>query len=195
MNLLCRLFSVASLFTCCTLASASALDFKANVLDPPLPLTPTFPTYVISSSPFEVSFSPCVADELPGGLTADGCFAGINRTGLGWTGLQFIFPNDSVLASQPVDCSPAASSNVFSQANCVSDASVYTLTFSEGTLNNSELFFLTETGVPALLFPEGVGTALTTTPTPEPSSWMLIGTGLGVLSMAWKRRRGQLKEE
>ncbi len=127
MKLLCRLAAISVLSMWVNVAGASPLDFKANILDPPAPSAPTFPTFIISASPFEVAFSTCVDGELPNGLKADGCFAGVNRTGLNWTSLQVIFPNDLVLDSQPVDCSLAPSDNIFFNPRCSVDEQQYTL--------------------------------------------------------------------
>lgn len=187
MKVISRLASIAFLFACTVLASATPADFKANVLDPP---AIGFNTAIITASPFEVSFSTCQPNELPNGLTADGCFAAVNRTGLDWTSIQFVFPNDSVLNSQPTDCSPAPSDNIFQSADCGFDSDVYTLVFSNGILHNNDFFFVTETGVPAELFPSGTATVLTTTAsTPEPASFVLLATGLGMSLCAWKLQR------
>lgn len=185
-----RLAPILLLFASAIFAGASPLDFKANILDPPAPSEPTFPTFIISASPFSVMFSSCVAGELPNGLTADGCFAGVNRTGSNWTSLQIIFPNDLVLNSQPVDCSLAPSDNIFLSPDCTVDQQQYTLTFANGVLGNNDFFFITEAGVPAELFPVGVATVLSTTATtPEPSSLLLLATGLGAALLVTKLER------
>ncbi len=189
MNLFCRLTSLLLFSAFTVLASASPLDFKANILDPPAPDAPSFPTFIITASPFEVIFSGCVAGELPNGLTADGCFAGVNRTGLNWTSLELVFPNDAVLNSQPVDCSLAPSDNIFFSPSCGFDAQDYTLTYTNGVLGNNDFFFITETGVPAELFPHGTATVLSITATPEPASLLLIATGLGAVLFTGKLNR------
>ncbi len=184
MKLSFRLAPIALLFGSAVFSRASPLDFKANILDPPAPVSPTFPTFIISASPFSVVFSSCVAGELPNGLSPDGCFAGVNRTGSSWTSLQIVFPNDVVLNSQPVDCSLAPSDNIFLSPTCTVDEQQYTLTFANGVLGNNDFFFITETGVPAELFPDGVATVLSTTATtPEPSSLLLLATGLGAAAL------------
>ena len=189
MTLFCRLSGAAFFAALPILASASALDFKANVLDPP-PANTTFPTFVISASPFTVKFTTCVQGELPNGLVADGCFAGVNRTGLDWIGMKFVFPNDDVLDSQPTDCSPAASNNIFSDAKCSLDGPVYNLIFTDGVLHDNEFFFVTETGVPADLFPEGIATVTTAAATtPEPATFFLLASGMGSALFARKRFR------
>lgn len=190
MKLFCRLTSVVLFFACTILAGASPLDFKANILDPPPPAAPTFPTFVITASPFDVVFTTCQAGELPNGLTADGCFAGVNRTGLNWTSLELVFPNNAVLNSQPVDCSLAPSDNIFFNPSCGFDAQDYTLTYTNGVLGNNDFFFITETGVPAELFPQGTATVLSSTATtPEPAPLLLLATGLGMALFTGKLYR------
>lgn len=179
------LLSVSSLF-----ARASSIDdFKMDVLDPPPPLAASpFPTFPITSLTFAVTFTACQTDELPNGLTADGCFSGVNRTGVGWSALGFTFPNTDALGSQPVSCSPAASDNIFSSSGCDLDGSTYGLTYFNGVLGSGQFFFVVETGVDPALFPPGVATATALSSVPEPNSLILLGTGLALGLVAWKVR-------
>ncbi len=179
------LLSVSSLF-----ARASSIDdFKMDVLDPlPPPADSSFPTYPIRGLTFTVTFTPCQVDELPNGLTGDGCFSGVNRSGVGWSALDFTFPNTDALGSQPVSCSPAASDNIFSSSGCDLDGSTYGLTYFNGVLGNGQFFFVVETGVDPALFPPGVATATAVPSIPEPGTFLLLGTGLAFGLLAWKVR-------
>jgi hypothetical protein len=160
-------------------AKADPVDFHIKVLDPPPPDTPSYPLFLISSTSFDVSFTPCITGELPGGMTADGCFAGRNVSGLEWTGLDFSFPSGGVLTGQPASCAPAPSDNIFSATDCpVNPANgVYALGFSDGAIHNGDYFFITEDGVvPPEDFPTGSVTASVLTP--EPQSIVLLSTGV-----------------
>ena len=158
------------------LAHADASDFKTHVLDP---LSISYPTYVVTSTQFDVTFSACQSGELPGGITAQGCFAGVNRSGQDFTGLDFVFENVPALGSQPASCAPAASHNIYSNTSCGLDrqSNLYLLDFSGGVLSDGAFFFVTEDGVDPALFPTGVATAQTTV-TPEPAPFLLLGSGL-----------------
>lgn len=176
---------VVAAFVCgCTgLAGAAPIDFHMHVLDP---APPTFSVLPITSTPFTFSFTPCSANELPDGMTADGCFAGVNRTGQDWTNLQLTFTDNGVLAGQPPDCSPAPADNIFSSTDCSLVGSTYILAFSDGVLSNNAFFFITEDGV---LPPEGFGTGTGTVLTPEPASVVLLSTGLVLFVLLFNKER------
>ncbi len=156
------------------LAGATPVDFHMHILDPP----PSFSVLPITSTPFPVSFTACGLNELPSG-TADGCFAGVNRTGDDWVGLQLTFANNTALAGQLPNCSPAPppADNIFASTDCTFDGSSYALIFTDGVIRNGDFFFITEDGV---IPPEdfGTGTATVTVLTPEPAPVLLLSTGL-----------------
>lgn len=175
-----RLALVVFISGCTAFASASDADYRTNVLDPLPPIGETsYPTFIITSTTFQISFSACAPNELPGGIQADGCFAGVNKSGFTWDNLQFTFPNTDVLHSQPVSCEPAASDNIFGNTDCELDPNgLYVLNFTNGLLMSGDFFFVTEDGVvPASSFPTGTATVLTST-TPEPAPLLLLATGL-----------------
>ncbi len=164
------------------LAKADPVDFHMNILDPPPSSYPTFPIF---STPFAISFTACVAGELPDGNTGEGCFAGHNETGQDWNNLQLTFADNTALASQLADCSPAPSDNIFSTANCSLVGSTYVLSFSDGVVSNGDYFFITEDGVDPESFGTGTGTVLT----PEPASILLLSTGFVLFGLLVNMKR------
>lgn len=186
------LFALVVAFTFTSLASADPVDFHMHVLDPP---PPSFPVQPIFSTPFTFTFTTCSTGELPGGGTADGCFAGVNRSGEDWTNLQITFDDNSVLAGQAPNCALTGTNNIFSDTDCSLDGSTYVLRFTDGVLANNDFFFITEDGV---IPPEGfgVGTGSVDLATPEPAPLLLFATGVillgGTLKMGRRRSPGSL---
>jgi hypothetical protein len=190
----CKLLLVmAVLCGMSSFALGDDLDFKMDVLDPPA-FDPSYTVFVIQSTTFSVTFTPCVAGELPGGITADGCFAGVNNTGQTWTGLDMIFPNTAALGSQPASCAPSSPDSIFPNTSCglVGDGSAYFLSYSGGIIPSypstpGDLFFIAESGVPAADFPTGTVTAEVMATTPEPGTLVFALTGVaafGALSLS-----------
>src|ERR1017187_6483368 len=76
-------------------AHADSIDFSMNILDPAPPgVNPLF------SNTFDVTFSPCSDYALSPPVAADGCFEGINDTGVlpgttaeTWTSLVITLPD------------------------------------------------------------------------------------------------------
>ena len=165
------------------LAGATPVDFHMRVLDPPPPANPSYPLYLIQSTSFDVSFTGCVAGELPGNNTATGCFAGRNISGQDWNNLQLAFPNVGPLVGQAANCDPGVSDDIFSNVDCPAspDNSSFTLIYTDGVIANGGYFFITEDGVdPATDFPTGRA-SVATGMTPEPGSIVLLSTGVFLL--------------
>ena len=183
-----RLLRALTLAAVCGLTSsafADPPDYQTNVLDP-VAFATNYTVNVIQSNVFPVVFGPCATAELPSGITAQGCFAGINDTGTTWNGLSIVFPNTAALGSQPASCAPAASDNIFSGTDCAlsPDKTAYFLDFSDGTITSypdtpGDQFFIVENGVPPDSFPPGIVTASAVTP--EPASLPLMLTGIALL--------------
>lgn len=176
------------------LANASPVDFHMSVLDPPPPLNPSYPTYPIDSISFLVSFTPCVAGELPIATppSPNGCFAGHNISGLDWNSMELVFADNAVLASQPANCELAVSNNAFANPDCSLSDGSYFLDFSEGEgIPNGAFFYIVEDGVDPAGFGVGTATVTATVPTPEPAPVLLLSTGI-ILFGLWfygERRR------
>ncbi|HZY63030.1 MAG TPA: hypothetical protein VFE38_10915 [Edaphobacter sp.] len=177
----------ALIIACAFIGSASAepIDFHMRVLDPP---PPAFSVQPIFSTPFTFTFTACSVGELPGGGTADGCFAGVNRSGMDWSNLTITFADNPVLAGQTPSCALTGSNNIFSDTACSLAGSTYTLSFTDGVLSNNDFFFITEDGV---VPPEGfgVGTGSVVLPTPEPEPFLLLATGLVLFGVVLKLNR------
>jgi len=164
------------------LAGATPVDFHMRVLDPPPPANPSYPLFLIDTTSFDVSFTSCIAGELPGNNTATGCFAGRNISGQDWNNLQLVFPNIGPLVGQAANCDPGVSDDIFSNVDCpTSPDSSFTLIYTDGVIPNGGYFFITEDGVdPPTDFPTGRATVATAM-TPEPGSVVLLSTGIFLL--------------
>ena len=168
-------------------------DFRMVVLDPP---PSSFPTYPIFSSPFSFTFAPCVAGQLPTGTlgTYDGCFSGVNRTGLDWTSLTLSFVDNTALSNAaPANCSlDGGGLDIFSAPGpgaCDLKDGLYTLIFTDGLLLNNEYFVIAEQGVDPADFPEIEATFTTSNAIPEPESIWLLSTGFAFAGSLVTRRR------
>jgi len=166
-------------------AKADQLDFHMVVLDP-------FATTPIFTTPFQFSFDTCVVGQLPTNVNGsyEGCFSGVNRTGQDWIGLQLVFSNTAPLGSQPAGCALDGSTDYFQNATCslTPDESQYILSFTTGAIPNNGGFVIAEDGVDPSLFPLVSATVITTA-TPEPSSILLLLTGVLMLGLFFADRR------
>ena len=154
----------------------------------------------IISSPTTFMFVGCPGANDQGGpylddgavITADGCYGGLNQTGQTITSITLSFQNTpAVQASTQPD---AASSDIFQSstflapANPSDTSAFYTFSFTGGALTQRQTFVVTEDGVPADAFPE-VTLTFTTAATPEPSSFLLLGTSLACMGSLYRRYR------
>ena len=188
----CCLLVFALLSSCSFVAKADPIDFKGNILDPPSANDDTFPQHIERSDAFSITFDACQAGELPGGNTGDGCFAVSNRSGDTWTSFTLTIPNTSVLNSQVSQCNTDTTALAYtSVGSCGLDPSgnEYILNFTNGSFpsDTSNTLFFVESGVPYDEFPTFQAVAGTSV-TPEPSSLLLLGTGLFGMTFLCRRQ-------
>jgi hypothetical protein len=178
------------------IAKADPIDYHIVIVDPPPPPPGSFSTTPITTltPPPVISFSNCVAGEIPGTVDPyEGCASFENSTSSALTNLELIFPNNGVLNSQTANCDgdpgtvSGTSVDFFQEASCNIVGGNYVLDFYDGSIPVGALFTIAEDGVPADCFPDG-----TLTTTPEPSSIWLMSTGALLLGAFFcsQRRNG-----
>lgn len=193
-------------------ARAAAVDFNMNVLDP------LSGGVVETTNSFAISFISCTSASLaghglPAGLTSgEGCFLGVNATSLAngdpddffggqyhpdsddatfgttWTSLVLTFTNNGNLGAFSGCGTLNPGDAIFSSETCTVVGSVYTLSFSGGSIAPGESFLIAENGVVPASFPAGTAVA---NATPEPNSLVLLSSGtlmMGVLLFTERRR-------
>ena len=198
-SLLRVLFILALFCGVSSFAHAEAVDFHAQVLDPAC--DPNHTSCALDPSdvgvPFSITLNQALCTShvppvtgLPTDGTPYGCFVGTNNTGNAITSFTLDFNNpgltggscDTILPGQ-INPSPA-----FSISGCQVDPSGgFGLTFSGGSIGNSNQFIILEIGADPNLF-NGTATA---GETPEPNSFILFSTGAMMMTAAFflKRQR------
>lgn len=190
------LLAVALLGAVGTAAKAAPVDFQVVVIDPP----PSNLIHPITSDSFTFSFSPCVSPgQVPNGTSYVGCFTGENATGHALTSLSLFIPT----ITNGVDtCGfSGLGLDIFPSVVCTVTSSGYELDFTGGNIptsnghapddaefNRDSVFTIAESGIDPSDFPQVTANF---NPTPEPSSLMLLSTGMlggGLLFGDWRRR-------
>ena len=199
MRLSCRLFVVALIVGLTTIAKADPLDFRMSVLDGPIT-----GAFITDTSPFQVAFGNCPTSD-QGLVGALGCFTGINDTGGRITSIDLTFDN-TVSSTNPTDffnflngqdptCVPStfftnANSPCFLNGAPDSASSTYILDFAGGPgIANGVTFYIAEYDASPNAFQGGMGTVTFSADTPEPSSILLLATGIAMMGLFFSRQR------
>lgn len=188
--------AVALLGALVTVAKAAPVNFQVVVIDPP----PSNLIHPITSDSFTFSFSPCVSPgQVPNGTSYVGCFTGENATGHTLTSLSLFIPT---ITNGVNTCGfSGLGLDIFPSVTCTVTSTGYELDFSGGNIptanghspddaefNRDSVFTIAESGIDPAVFPQVTANF---NPTPEPSSLLLLSTGVlgGGLLFADRRRR------
>jgi len=196
------LLAVTLLCALSTFAKAASVDFQVVVIDPPpgnfLVIGPSTP------EPINVTWGSCSNTPAP---TFDDCFTVVNDTGHDITNLSLFIPNTTNTDPNPCGNFSNPALDVFSIRSCTNSNGGFLLNFAGGIIpsvdaddHNGEPDF----DDPHSTFTIAVdingdgslpnGTLALNSPiaTPEPSSLLLLSTGLlgggGMLLGDWRRR-------
>ena len=189
MRSLCRLFVVLLLVSCPLLSKAVVIRVQ----------DPTYDNFTLNPiSPTSFSFGTCGAPNGPyldngNVITSPGCSAYINHTGATIESLTLSFANNAAVQNSGAN---SISSDLFSNVSFTAPSDPtnpnedFTFSFSGNGLIEGESFVITEDGVanPAD-FPVVSVTFTTNAATPEPTSLLLMATGMAGLSGLYLRRR------
>jgi hypothetical protein len=185
-----RYLFVAAL-VCGLTGVAKADDYAMVIIDPPPP-PPGVTTYQITSvgESLTLPWSSCVTGELPpGSVGYIGCISLQNLTGQPLTNFELTVPDTGGIVGQTANC-PTDPNDVFQSLDCDPNPvnGTFYLDFTDGDIPSGEGYFIiAEYGADPTVFPDT--TAITGTP--EPSSILLLSTGvlsLGVFGFYQRRR-------
>ena len=177
-------------------ATRPAQAYRINVLDP-------VSTNYITTQPFNIVLEPCTNTEIPYSSTpgTHGCFSGINSTVGTITTLEIVFPIVGSLTGQTLVCSPTAAS-LFNASSCGTYGGFQVFFFSGMNIPIGDAFLIVEEGLNPTspdggpTFPPAVGTfppsLVIPSPVPEPSSIVLLSTGLMIGAFFFARKKGLL---
>jgi hypothetical protein len=183
-----------AIFSLSIVAKAAPADFKFQVLDPigpgaPLDGGPFAVTLTLGACPSEVA---TFDSQTNAGLF--GCYLGTNDTGNTINSITLVFSDDLGLNSQTADCLNSGAGDLtaaFATSTCSLVTQGYVLTYSGGAgLAPGATVALAEYGPDPADFGTGVGTV--TELTPEPSSILLLSTGVLCVGVMLFRKRVNL---
>lgn len=200
MRVLRCLFAVALVCGLSGVAKADAVDFQMVVVDPQ---PPAYLVHIITDDSFIFSFAPCVSPgQIPTGTNFVGCFTGENETGHALTSLQVFVP---FIPGQVAGCALSGTGlDLFTTVTCGSVPGGYLLNFSGGSIpsgdgdhpdddhaDRSSIFTIAEAGVDPSAFPEVTANFDPVPGVPEPSSVLLLSTGvlMGAAFLVADRRK------
>lgn len=182
-----------ALFCGSSISHAQGNGFHATVLDPTCNVGDT--QCLLHSEdlgvPFNVMLDEATCTDagvtgLPAPPTPFGCFFGSNLTGAPITSITLGFDAISGVTSCDTDITGVSPGPAFSVSKCVPDPDGgFDLTFSGGTIVAGHSFVILEEGVDADLF-SGSATA---DPVPEPTSMLLLTTGVGMFGLYMAKQR------
>jgi hypothetical protein len=193
-----RLFVIALIAGLTGVAKADSVDFRMSVLDGPIT-----GAFITDTTPFQVAFGNCPAALTSAG--ALGCFTGVNDTAFTISGIDLTFDN-TVSATDPTDffnflngqtpnCLPSSfftnvDSPCFLSGPPDSASSTYVLDFAGGTgIAAGTTFYIAEFDASPDAFQGGMGTVTLSGETPEPSSILLLFTGIVIIGLYFARQR------
>ncbi len=176
MRSICRVLFAFLLLSC--VVQAKAVTITAQ--DPPPELI---------TPPAQFSFESCSGYFFNGNqVSADGCYQFENETGSEITSLTLTFATPA--PGVDTSAGETANSDIWSSLGAGCSSGVCTFTYADGELNDNSNLLLTEVGIKDLSQFGPVTVNFTTSATPEPSSFLLLATGLfGVGGISFQRRR------
>ncbi|MGH9395830.1 MAG: PEP-CTERM sorting domain-containing protein [Terriglobia bacterium] len=169
-----------------------------RIIFDPMPLDPAvqLADIISAGTPVSVPWQSCSNAGIPASVSGEtACLALANLTGGPITALNFEFtvPASGPLVGQTVDCVNADS--FLTDNNCpagtLTTGQLVDITFSGGTPvpNDTDMFF--GANAAGLTDFSQFPPVTITDPTPEPSTLLLIPTGLLILGLGWSWRRRQ----
>jgi hypothetical protein len=175
----------------------SANAYRINVLDPP-PIPTQYTTYDVDYQPFNATFTQCATNQIPGQFNPNSgqlCFSAFSGFTQTLTSLQLILPSDPNNAA----ALPICATDIFAVANCQLVGNQYILNFTGADINHSGqikqgdyfTIVLEADGRDLPLDPAQFTNVRLYTPSivPEPSSMMLLSTGIVSMGIGAVRRR------
>jgi hypothetical protein len=201
MKYLLRVLFILTLFCGVTsIARAAGIDFHTQILDPVC--DPGNTSCAIGPTdlgvPFSISLDQALCTShippvtgLPTDGTPFGCFVGTNNTGTTITSFTLGFNNPALDGGSCDTTLPGVvgPSPAFGISACNVDPSGgFDITFSGGSVGNSNQFIILEIGADPDLFD---GNA-TPNPVPEPNSMILFSTGAMMMTALFMKRQHRL---
>jgi hypothetical protein len=181
---------------CGCASHARANSFHATVLDPVCVTNPDAACTLLPTdpgTPFAINLTAqtCL-DQHVSGLPTDGtpfgCFVGTNDTGLTINSINLTFEGAPLAGAT---CDTNLPNGAFAISSCTAPSAGdpdYGLSFSDGSVINSNAFIILETGIDPADF-IGTATVGVAAVTPEPNSLLLLSTGVMMAGLYLMKRQ------